>query len=184
MGNSQFKIELKNIHWLENFGEQDDLDLCAHGIIFITIGNEIVADNTENNFDCALTGTALHLLRSLESNHTAENLVGERLIPGEGHCLIPIDNNSVHVVTAYPNVRGWNWWVVHEKDKVRLITESKKEIIISFERYKSEVINFVDKVDEFYKISKPKTLPHNNENEKVGYLRLRSEWKKIRNNYT
>jgi len=184
MNNSKFNIELKKIGWLENFGDQDNLDLCAHGIVFITIGNEIVADNTENNFDCALTATSLHLLRSLESNHTENSPVGERLIPGEGHCLIPIDNNSVHVVTAYPNVTGWNWWVIHEQDKVRLITESKKETIISFESYKIQVINFVDKVDEFYKISKPKILPHNDENEKEGYLRLRSEWKKIRNKYT
>ena len=69
------------------------------------------------------------------------------------------------------------------EDLTNLITESKKETIISFESYKNEVINFVDKVDEFYKISKPKTLPHDDESEKEGYLRLRSEWKKIRNKY-
>jgi hypothetical protein len=184
MANSQFIIELRDIHWVEGLEEQDDLDLCAHGKVLITIGNEIVADNTENNFDCALTASSLHLLRSLESNHTKELPVGERLIPGEGHCLIPIDNNSVHVATAYPNVKGWNWWVIHEKDKVRLITESKKETVISFESYKNQIINFVDKVDYFYKTSKPKTLPHNDEDEKEGYLRLRNEWKKIRNKYT
>jgi hypothetical protein len=72
-------------------------------------------------------------------------------------------------------VEGWNWWVIHENDKVRLITESKKETIISFDSYKNEIINFVDKVDDFYKISKPKTLPQDEE-DKEGYLRLRSEW--------
>jgi len=86
LNNGGFKIELKKIHWLENYGDEDNLDLCAHGKVRVTINDEIVADNSEDANDWwSLTAMALHLLRTLEMNHTAESPVGDCLVPGEGH---------------------------------------------------------------------------------------------------
>jgi len=116
-------------------------------------------------------------------NHTSENPVGDCLIPSEGH---HIDHHQkdpiVHIETVYPMVEGKNWWVIHEGTHVKLITESSKETIISCEDYKNEVLTFVDKVYEFYKSSKPKTLPEDNYN-KEGYLKLWAEWESRRNKW-
>jgi len=181
----KFKIELKKIHWLENYGEEDNLDLCAHGKVCVTINEEIIADNSDDPNDWwSLTATALHLLRTLELNHTSVNPVGDCLIPGEGHHIDHHKNDPiVHIETVYPMVDGRNWWVIHEDNKVKLVTESSKETIISFEHYKSEVLYFVDKVHDFYKTSKPKTLPED-KYDREGYLKLWKEWEMRRNKYT
>jgi hypothetical protein len=179
-----FKIELKKIHWLANYGDENELDLCAHGKICVIIGNEIVADNSPDSNDWwSLTAMALHLLRTLEMNHTSENPVGDCLVPGEGHHIDHHPNNPiVHIETAYPMVEGKNWWVIHLDKQVKLITESSKEVVIQFVDYKSEILSFVDKVQCFYNTSKPKTLPEN-EYDKEGYLKLWKEWKLRRNKW-
>lgn len=178
-------IELKKIHWLENYGDEDNLDLCAHGKVCVTIKEEVVADNSSDPNDWwSLTAMALHLLRTLELNHTPESLVGDCLVPGEGHHIDHHQGNPiVHIETAYPMVEGKNWWVIHEGSEVRLITESNLESVIPFEEYKKEVLVFVDQVEAFYKSSKPKTLP-SDDYDKVGYLKLWNEWELRRNKYT
>jgi hypothetical protein len=183
--NSEFKIELKSIHWLQNYGDQDEDDRCAHGKVRITIGDDIVADNsTDPNDWWSLTAMGLHLLRTLEMNHTSENPVGDCLVPGEGHHIDHHQNDPiVHIETAYPMVKGENWWVIHQDTNVKLVTESSNETIIPFESYKNEVLNFVDKVQGFYKSSKPKTLPED-KYDKDGYIKLWQEWDLRRNKYT
>lgn len=184
MKNIEFKIELKKIHWLDNYGEHDNLDLCAHGKIHVTINNETIVDNSDLSNDWwSLTATSLHLLRTLEMNHTSEKPVGDCLIPGEGHHIDHHKNNPlVHIETAFPMVKGRNWWVFHENNEVKLVTQSSKETIIPFEHYKNEVLCFVDKIQDFYKKSKPKTLPED-EYDKEGYLKLWKEWETRRNKH-
>ncbi|MEZ5009298.1 MAG: hypothetical protein R2753_14240 [Chitinophagales bacterium] len=69
--------------------------------------------------------------------------------------------------------------VVHQDNQVKLMTESNSETIIPFEDYKYEILKFVDKVQDFYKLSKPKTLPED-EYDKEGYLKLWKEWELMR----
>lgn len=184
MNRKIFKIELKKIHWLENYGDEDNLDLCAHGKVCVTISDEIIADNSSDSNDCwSLTAMALHLLRTLELNHTSESLVGDCLVPGEGHHIDHHQNDPmVHIETVYPMVEGKNWWVIHQDNQVRLLTKSNSETIIPFEDYKYEVLKFVDKVQDFYESSKPKTLPKD-EYDKDGYLKLWKEWELRRNKW-
>jgi hypothetical protein len=179
-----FKIELKAIHWLENYGDEDNLDLCAHGKVRVTIGDEIIADNsTDPNDWWSLTAMALHCLRTLEMNHTSENPVGDCLVPGEGHHIDHHKNDPiVHIETVYPMVKGENWWIIHNNQQVKLITHSSKEIEISFDDYKTEILSFVDKVQDFYNSSKPKTLPED-DYDKEGYLKLWKEWELRRNKW-
>jgi len=49
--NTEFKIEFKKIHWLENYRDEDELDRCAHGKVCVTISDEIVADNSADPND-------------------------------------------------------------------------------------------------------------------------------------
>ena len=184
MSSKRFKIKLKKVHWLENYGPEDNLDLCAHGKVCVTIGDETVADNSSDSNDWwSLTAISLHLLRTLELNHTSETPVGDCLVPGERHQIDHHKNDPiVHIETVYPMVKGENWWVIHQDTQVRLITESNSETIIPFEIYKSEILRFVDKVQGFYESSKPKTLPEN-EYDKKGYLKLWKEWKLRRNKW-
>jgi hypothetical protein len=177
LNSKRFKIDLKKIHWLENYEDEDNLDLCAHGKVCVTIGNEIVADNSSDSNDWwSLTAMSLHLLRTLELNHTSESLVGDCLVPSEGHHIDHQPNDPiVHIETVYPMERGKNWWVIHQDNQVKLTTESNFETVIPFEEYKDEVLNFVDQVEGFYQSSQPKTLPED-EYDKGGYLKLWKEW--------
>ena len=172
-----FSIELRKIHWLKNDGNDDQDDRCAHGKVKVTIGNEIVADNADDSNDWwSLTAMALHLLRTLDMNHTSEAPVGGCLVPGEGHHIDHLENDPmVHIETAYPMVEGKNWWVIHQAPNVKLVSESANETIIPFENYRNEVLNFVDQVEHFYKKSKPKLLPED-DYDKKGYLKLWNEW--------
>jgi hypothetical protein len=185
MRGADFKIHLKKIHWLQNFGDDDDLDLCAHGKVQVIIGNEIIADNNhdENDWWC-LSAMALHLLRTLDMNHTKENPVGDCLVPANGHHIDHHkDDPFVHIETEYfISGAGENWWVVHLGDKVRLETESTKVIVIPFINYKEQVLSFADKVQDFYKISKPKKMPDDHY-DKEGYIKLWKEWNERRSKW-
>lgn len=182
--NKKFKIELKKIHWLESYGDQDEDDRCAHGKVCVTIDDEIIVDNSSDPNDWwSLTAMALHLLRTLEMNHTSENPVGDCLVPNEGHHIDHHQNDPVvHIETVYPMVKGKNWWVIHQDSEVKLITESSNETIVPFDDYKSEVLTFVDKIQNFYKTSKPKILPED-EYDKEGYIKLWREWELRRSKF-
>ena len=51
--------------------------------------------------------------------------------------------------------------------------------IITKKEYENEVIDFVDKVEEFYKNSKPKQMPDDNY-DRIGYELMWKEWKRRR----
>lgn len=182
MAGQPFNIDLLKIHWLDNFDDPDDR--CAHGKIRVTIGDEIVADNSANPNDWwTLSATALHLLRTLESNHTKTNPVAACLVPGEGHHIDHHENNPVvHIETAYPMVSGRNWWVTHLDNKVRLETATGHSISIPFDDYKQQVLSFVDKVEAFYNNSKPKNSP-DNKYDREAYTKFWTEWKNRRDKW-
>jgi len=181
MSNINFKIELKKIHWLASYGEDDDLDRCAHGKVTVIIGDEIIADNSEDEDDFwCLSAMAFHLLRTLDMSHTEESKVGDCLVTASGHHIDHHKNDPyVHIETEYCAGYGKNWWVIHEEDTIKLETESSKVIGISFNHYKEEVLSFVDKVEAFYKNSKPKILPDDHY-DKEGYLKFWKEWNERR----
>ncbi len=179
MSNQKFNIDLLSIHWLDNFDDPDDR--CAHGKILVIIDNEVVADNSDEPNDWwTLSAAALHLLRTLASNHTESTPVAPCLIPGEGHHIDhQEDSPIVHIETVYPIVKGVNWWVTHSDKEVHLETVSGNSITVPFEVYKQQVLSFVDKVEAFYKRSKPKNLP-NIKYDRDAYIKFWAEWKKMR----
>lgn len=176
-----FKIDILKIHWLENFDDPDDR--CAHGKIRVTIADEIIAYNPAPNHWWSLSATAIHLLRTLESNHTKTNPVAACLVPSEGHHICHHENSSiVHIETAYPMADGCNWWVRHSEKNVLLETETGYSVLVPFIEYKQQVLSFVDKIEEFYKTSKPKNLP-NDEYDRTAYNKFWMEWKNRRSKW-
>jgi hypothetical protein len=120
---------------------------------------------------------SIHLLRTLENNHNAENLVGEHLIPCCGHHIDHLENNIyIYIQGCFT---GFNYWVEHLDNNVKLTTEAKTQVVIPRKQYETEVKNFVDKVENFYKSSNPKKLPDNKYDRK-GYEMMLQEWKRRR----
>ncbi len=173
---------MRKIHWLDDFDDPDDR--CAHGKIRVTIDNKIVVDNLDDPNDWwTVSAAAMHLLRTLEFNHTKTNRVAACLVPIEGHHIDHDENNPiVHIETAYPMVAGRNWWVTHSDNEIRLETESGHSILIPFDEYKQQVLSFADKVEAFYISSKPKNLPED-KYDRDAYNKFWAEWKSRRIKY-
>jgi hypothetical protein len=98
-----FEIEIIDQGWLEP-GERYDperQDLCTHGRVHLVIGGEMIADSAEGEY--GISEAALALLRTLESDHTQDSRVAERLITHGcgnlmwGSCPIGIDWTVEHL---------------------------------------------------------------------------------------
>jgi hypothetical protein len=174
---AEFSIEITEMHWL--FQEDIHADLCAHGKVKIEIGNEIIAPIKEDE-DWTISATALFLLRTLERNHTKENQVGEHLIPCCGHFIIFTDDLDEVYVGGCAN--GIDWEVIHENENIKLKTESGNETIVDFELYKTQVLKFADKVEQFYKDSGEKKISED-EYERIGYAEFWNEWNRNGNKW-
>ena len=171
MSKNNFSIEIIKMHWL--YEENIHADLCAHGKVKVEIGNELIA-GIKDDEDWTISAMALFLLRTLERNHTKENPVGEQIIPCCGHFLV-FDNDMAEVyIGGCPS--GIDFEVVHENGSIKLKTESEKETLIPFNLYKSEILKFVDKVEQFYIESGEKEIPEDEFNQK-GYLEFWNEWR-------
>jgi hypothetical protein len=62
---------------------------------------------------------------------------------------------DVHIQGCF---EGINYWVRHTEDTVILETEKGIRVNISAKEYKTQVVDFVNKVEDFYKQSIPKKL--------------------------
>ncbi len=82
MSNNNFELELLDLHWINN--TDDPTDLCAHGYVFVKIGNEVVAN--KDDLEVAVSTTALYLLRTLKNNYKKDDFASQ-LLPCCGHFL-------------------------------------------------------------------------------------------------
>jgi hypothetical protein len=169
---ASFSIKILKTFWL--IEPETEKDRCAHGNIEVVIGDEMVVDGRQ---DWTISSTALYLLRTLEREHTKENPVGNALVPCCGFDFwIDPDTQEVYI----PNCNnGIDWEIRHERDLVHFKTEKGTTATMKFADYKTEVLDFVDKVDAFYAESKPKTLP-DDKADKEGYLEFWKEWRRRR----
>lgn len=63
-----FDLKLLDLHWINN--EDSPSDLCAHGQVFVQIGNEVIAD--KNSLHIAVSSTALYLMRTIKDDYKKE----------------------------------------------------------------------------------------------------------------
>lgn len=172
MTDQTFDIKILDLHWIQNV--DDPTDLCAHGHLYVKIGNEIVSDN--ENGDWALSATALYLMRTIKSDYKADDYASQ-LLPCCGHFMIIEEKTNKLLIIGCPN--GVDWTIVHQDNKVKHIAYNGQEAVIDESEYKTLVFNFADQVEQFYKNSSQKILP-DNESDKNAYLAFWKEWRELR----
>jgi len=168
-----FEINIIDIHWLKNIDERNDL--CAHGFLYLKIGDEIVSNKETGNW--TLSSTALSLLRSIDSDYTKGDYANQ-LLPCCGHFFIADENEQTVIIQGCET--GIDWKIIHvDANKIKHVLENGKEITIDKEIYKQIVFDFADKVEQFYIESEPKNIPED-EFDRKGYLTFWKEWKRLR----
>jgi len=168
-----FELHLTNLHWLEDeFPEHNArLDLCLHGNATAIVGDEIF------EYEANVSSSGLYLLKSLTQNHIIHQN-SNLLFSCCGHCIYPddTDKKSVHTIGC---PYGIDWSVIHEDEKVKIITDSGKETIISLKEYKKSVHSFCDIIEDFFNKSEKKIPPSDKLNRKY-YKLFWKEWHRRR----
>ncbi len=176
MQDKNFEIKLLDLHWINDV--DDPRDLCAHGHVFVKIGEEIVSD--KDSLDVTVSATALYLMRTLKDNYKKDDFASQ-LLPCCGHFFVPNDNNDF--VNICGCLSGIDWTIQHTSNgKVKHLTENGQAVVIEFKDYQKIVLDFADKVEDFYKGSTPKELP-NDEFDRKGYLTFWKEWRNLRDQW-
>ena len=170
----KFKLQLLSLYWLHN---DEEHDLCAHGKLFVTIGEEVICD--ENTFEITVSATALYLLRALEDDYK-KNDFASQLLPCCGFNFMTEPNvDDFAIIIGCPS--GIDFTIEHtENNKVKLTTERGTEIEIDFDTFKNIVLQFADTVENFYKKSKPKIIDSENDPNYDGYIAFWNEWHQLR----
>ena len=172
--NSNFELKILDLHWVN---EDEQFDRCAHGKLFIKIGDEIISD--EDGLDITVSSTALYLMRTISYNYKKDDFASQ-LLPCCGHFIIADENDDYVNICGCPS--GIDWTIIHLDDNtIKHITENGAETTIHKNEYKKIVIDFADNIELFYKNSLPKIIPQD-EFTRKGYLTFWKEWKQLRNN--
>jgi hypothetical protein len=103
---TSFSIEIVEQGWIAP--DAGDEDLCSHGRIRLVIEDETILDGGPD-FEVGVSETALALLRTLDSDHTRDAPVAERLV-FHGCGLILMLGCDI----------GVDWEVHHDGDQVHL----------------------------------------------------------------
>ncbi|MCA0232916.1 MAG: hypothetical protein LCH91_20785 [Bacteroidetes bacterium] len=171
-----FDIKLLDLHWIKDV--DDPTDLCAHGHVFVKIGNEVVAD--KDSLDVTVSATALYLMRTLKSNYKKGDYASQ-LLPCCGHFIIADNEKDFVNICGCPS--GIDWTIIHTDDsKIKHVTDSGQEAIIDKNSYRKIVLDFADQVENFYKSSLPKAIP-TDYFDKKGYLTFWKEWRSLRDEW-
>jgi len=75
---------------------------------------------------------------------------------------------------------GIDWSVIHEDGKVKLVTESGAETVISIEEYTKIVHDFCDIIEDYYINSEPKVFDKSEKEEEKNYKLFWKEWHRRR----
>ncbi len=86
MTDNNFDIKIIDLHWIKNV--DDPTDLCAHGHVYLKIGDHVVSDKATG--DWTLSSTALSLLRTIENDYEKDGY-SNQLLPCCGHFFIADD---------------------------------------------------------------------------------------------
>jgi hypothetical protein len=176
MKDRNFEIKILDLHWIQNFDSPEDL--CAHGHLYLKIGNQVISDKQTG--DWTLSSTALSLLRTIENNYERDEY-SNQLLPCCGHFFIADDNEETVIIQGC-NI-GIDWKIIHsDNNKVKHILEHGYEISLNRDDYKSIVLNFADEVEQFYRDSKVKVIP-TDDFERKGYLTFWKEWRRLRDKW-
>lgn len=176
MTDNTLDIKIIDLHWIKDV--DDPTDLCAHGHVFVKIGDEVVAD--KDSLDVTVSSTALYLMRTLKDDYKKDDYASQ-LLPCCGHFFMADEENDIVNIMGCPS--GIDWTIIHTADnKIRHISDSGHEVTIEKKAYQKIVLDFADKVENFYKSSLPKAIP-TEDFDKKGYLTFWREWRQLRDEW-
>lgn len=173
MHDKSFEIKILDLHWINH--KDDPADLCAHGSVYVRIGDKILVDRKDDD-SWTLSAAALYLMRTIDNNYNIDDF-GNQLIPHCGFFIIP--NEDLGFVTIQGCPHGFDWTIVHEADKIIHIADTGERGEIGYEEYKKMIFAFAEQVEKFYQESLPKKLPTDDFDLK-GYKAFWNEWKALR----
>lgn len=177
---NSFDLKILQLHWLKEGEEEANKDdLCAHGSLYIRIGEQILSDTSSGSW--TLSATALYLMKTVFQNYKIGDFHNQ-LVPCCGHFFIPADDGNSVFITGCP--KGIDWNIEHLSDnRVKHSTKEGAEGYITLEKYKELVVDFVKAIELFYRKSLPKNTP-TDDFEKAGYKAFWKEWKTLKNALT
>jgi len=156
-----------NLHWLAR--TEPTKDLCAHAGIQLIADERILLDASDE--ELAVSTGALHLLRTLEADHSAATPIAEHLIPHCGH-FMSIDEKTGQVENMGCNL-GVNWWVTTRDGQVELALETQRARV-GQEEWTDAICQFGDAVNAFYLASEAKTP--DDDYDLKWFTSFRAEW--------
>lgn len=133
----KFELRLLNLQWLEGMPAEEEL--CAHGQVRVRLGDRVLSGEQDT---WTVSAAALFLLRTLPTDHTAEHPVDDQLVPCCGFTMWPDETSEDVVVLGCPN--GVDWWVEHQPPQVQLTTPEGEAVLLPFEVYRIQVLEFAD----------------------------------------
>lgn len=161
------------LHWIKDDGKDDPSDLCAHSPVQFEINGKVLISPDEG--DSTVSAAAVYLLRTLESDHTKSNPVGDQLFPCCGHGMFDTGAEDV-LICGCPN--GSDLCVERLGEITRLSLPSGGSFDVPTEKWRDTIHQFSDRVFDFYKVSAKKT-PYDKE-QSAGFAKMMSEWKRRR----
>jgi hypothetical protein len=140
-----FAIEITGQGWIGSEPYDVQHDLCSHGDIRLVIGSSVITPG-DSEGDYTISTSALALLRTLESDHSSEHPVADRLVL---HC-------GMLLMVSCPI--GIDWSVAHLPGRVRLSDvvryDSTDEAeaarfpglaVVAEDEYRRQVVAFAEK---------------------------------------
>ena len=165
-----FTMDILELCWLN--GQPEETDLCAHGIVRIRLGENVLED------EISMSAAALHLLRTVCDDHEPDELA--KLFPTDGFCWTPA--SAAYPYPIYlggcPN-GGFDGTVIHEDNVVRIALEGLPEVRVPLDAYRAEVFRFADEVEALFAAGKPKIIQ--DDLDKLWYPAFWGEWRDHRN---
>ena len=149
-------------------------DLCAHSGVKIVFKGETVVDDSATAYTVS-TG-AVHLLRTLDEDHTEDSPLFIHIFPCCGHFMVL--NESGQAMNAAGCGHGLNWWIEHKGSSVHLTFSNGSTIQVSDLEWCQAVITFADRVWAFYRDSAEKQ-PFDEE-ETAWFSAFMDEWQQRR----
>ncbi|GHC67809.1 hypothetical protein [Roseibacillus persicicus] len=162
------------LHWIGDDGEDDPQDYCAHSPVdFQVDGRQLVGPD---DGDWTVSASAIRLLRSVFSNHKSDLTTEEHVFPCCGHGIWPNKRGGV-TISGCPN--GVDFAILHQESKIEL-TMSDGPVRVSYDEWRTAVLDFSTAVRDFYDQSEPKDLSP--EMEPEGYIAMIKEWDELIHN--
>jgi len=166
-------VELKalDLYWLG-----DPLsDCCAHGGVYLRVGDRIVSDGKEKEW--TLNTAAFHLLKTINRDYP---MFGEEpLIPHCGQTMWVVDGEPDNLYLKGCDI-GIRWSIRHCGDSIIHTFYGGHEVTVSRDEWKTAVCRFSDEVFAFFMAAWPKSIQ--DEMDRDGFELFMNLWTMYRSN--